>query len=361
MMVERIENPYESHDVIRIHRSERMTPYPSGFMKEFASYLSENDFKYYPNTDTLKDKLAKHHNIDSNNIILGDGADRIIKQVFEAFVPGGMSDVVSTEMCFPMYKVYTDLMGARFNEIPFTFNRGTYDTAVHVKRPVVEIDDIIAGLHEHTDLCVLTNPNSPIGYCYTFGEISKLAEATKDRRIPLLIDEAYIEFECEEHSAIDLIDEYKHIIVVRTFSKAWGAAGIRVGYGMAHPDMISTLSKWRRMYEISGISQKFAEFLLSDFGKKENAEYLYKTNNTKHWLMTELRNKKYEVIPSKTNWIHINNLLDGDTFDWILKSRDVLFKTCPFPGERDRYNWLRMSFSAGLENNKEFLDILEKF
>ena len=234
-----------------LNQSERSQPIPQSYYTKFIRSLTHEDFAYYPNTKNFKEKICEFYNVKPENLFLSDGSDIGIKSIFETFTTCG--NIVTSEPSFPMYQVYTSLYNCSYKGIH-------YD----VDTLELSIEKMLQFVDDDTDLIVLANPNSPIGDYKTIDEIKPLL----DTGIPVLIDEAYIEFLDTEDihwdSFIKYIDEYPNLIVTRTFSKAFGAAGCRVGMTFSNPHYIENISKFRQMYEISGVSMKYCEFLLNN-------------------------------------------------------------------------------------------------
>ena len=222
-----------------LNQSERSQPIPEPYYTEFIRSLKQEDFAYYPNTKNFKEKICEFYNVNTENLFLSDGSDVGIKSIFETFTTCG--NIVTSEPSFPMYGVYASLYNCSYKGIHYDVDLLEFS-----------IDNMLSFVDDNTQLIILANPNSPIGDYKTIDEIKPLL----DTGIPVLIDEAYIEFSDKE-SMIQYIDEYPNLIVTRTFSKGFGAAGCRVGMTFAHKDTIEPISKFRQMYEITGVSLKY--------------------------------------------------------------------------------------------------------
>ena len=229
-----------------LNQSERSQPIPQSYYTKFIRSLTHEDFAYYPNTKNFKEKICNFYDVKPENLFLSDGSDIGIKSIFETFTTCG--NIVTSEPSFPMYQVYASLYNCQYK-------------GIHYNLDLLElsIDKMLEFVDDDTDLIVLANPNSPIGDYKTIDEIKPLL----DTGIPVLIDEAYIEFS-ENESFIKYIDDYPNLIITRTFSKGFGAAGCRVGMTFSNPHYIENISKFRQMYEISGVSMKYCEFLLNN-------------------------------------------------------------------------------------------------
>ena len=311
-----------------LNQSERSENFSAILFELFKKDLKQEDFAYYPNTKNFKEKICDFYNVNTENLFLSDGSDIGIKSIFETFTTCG--NIVTSEPSFPMYQVYTSLYNCSYKGIH-------YD----VDTLELSIDKMLKFVDDDTDLIILANPNSPIGDYKTIDEIKPLL----DTGIPVLIDEAYIEFSGKE-SFIKYINDYPNLIVTRTFSKAFGAAGCRVGMTFSNPHYIENISKFRQMYEISGVSMKYCEFLLDNYNLVET--YIEKVIEEKEKVVSML--KSYEVVDSNCNWIHFNNQDDNEKTKEIFDKHKVLVKYCKLHPYGFRKNWCRMTIQPNLSS-----------
>lgn len=319
-----------------LNQSERSENFSPILFELFKKDLKQEDFAYYPNTKNFKEKLCEFYNVKNENLFLSDGSDVGIKSIFETFTTCGK--VITSEPSFPMYQVYCKLYRCQY-------------FGIHYDLDLLElsVDSMLNFVDDETDLIILANPNSPIGDYKTFDEIKPLLDTGK----MVLIDEAYIEFSDNE-SMIQYIDEYPNLLVTRTFSKGFGAAGCRVGMTFGHKDTIELLSKFRQMYEITGVSMKYCEFLLNNYKLVDT--YIQEVKEEKKKLVSMLKN--YEVIDSQCNWIHFNNQDDNKKTKEILEKHKVLVKYCKIHPYSFRENWCRMTIQPGLSKQDFIKELL---
>ena len=301
----------------------------------FKKDLKQEDFAYYPNTKNFKEKICKFYNVKTENLFLSDGSDVGIKSIFETFTT--YDRIITSEPSFPMYKVYSELYQCEYFGIP------------HEKDYTISMEKILSNITHDTSLVILANPNSPMGEYKSFDEIRILLE----QDVMVLIDEAYIEF-TDNESMIQYIDEYPNLLVTRTFSKGFGAAGCRVGMTFGHKDMIEPLSKFRQMYEITGVSLKYCEFLLYNHHLVDI--YCQEVIEEKKKVISML--KDYEVIDSNCNWIHFNNQDDNKKTKEILDKHKVLVKYCKIHPYGKRDNWCRMTIQPKLSEQDFFKELV---
>jgi histidinol-phosphate aminotransferase len=321
-----------------LNQSERSQPIQHSYYTKFLRSLKQEDFAYYPNTKNFKEKICEFYNVKPENLFLSDGSDIGIKSIFETFTTCG--NIVTSEPSFPMYQVYTSLYNCSYKGIHYDVDTLEFS-----------IDKMLQFVDDDTNLIILANPNSPIGDYKTIDEIKPLL----DTGISVLIDEAYIEFSGKE-SFIKYIGEYPNLIVTRTFSKAFGAAGCRVGMTFSNPHYIENISKFRQMYEISGVSMKYCEFLLDNYNLVET--YIRKVIDEKEKIISMLKN--YEVVDSNCNWIHFNNQDDNKKTKKIFEKHKVLVKYCKLHPYGFRDNWCRMTIQPDITNKPFFKELISE-
>jgi len=297
--------------------------------KKFIKTLIWEDFALYPDTNLLKTKLAEHHNVSVSNIYLGPGSAECISNVFECFTE--FQTVTTTEPCFPMYHVYAAqcnlALVRKFPTKSLTYNASEFNNG---------------------DLIVISRPSNPVGYFFTREDI--IAILTQNRDAWVLIDEAYIEYVENKDDITDLINTYRNLIISRSFSKVFGAAGCRVGYLISNSENINKISKLRPMYEITGPSQRYALFLLDN--QLEIEKYCKKTIQERKKLCRLFRSAKLNVISSEGNWIHVEQtnglvaLLDKNNIH-VKKDTSLPYKNGL---------WLRITVGPGVTSTfKEIL------
>ena len=170
--------------------------------------------------------------------------------------------------------------------------------------------------------------------------------------LPVLIDEAYIEFS-ERDSIINEINNYSNLFITRTFSKGFGAAGCRVGMVFSNKKNIELISKFRQMYEISGVSMKYCEFLLDRYSIV--SEYIENVKKEKKKILSLLNS--FDVIDSDCNWVHFNNDVDNVDTIRVFDRHKVLVKYCSIPHD-DRKNWCRLTIQPNITKEKFVKELL---
>jgi len=236
----------------------------------------------------LKNKLCKLYNVESKNIILGNGSEGIMAYIARAFIQPG-DEVLTAEKTFIGFHILATGSGAKVVNVP-----RTPDMRYDVKA-------LAAAVNENTKVLYIANPDNPTGTYITEHEFDYLMEFVPKHTI-VILDEAYFEF---AQSTWDYPDSmkyrYDNVITLRTFSKAFGLSGIRVGYGFANEEFITALHKVKLPFEPSLIGQKGALGALSDYPHLERTI----RNNTKRYYETLkfLDQKGFKPIRSISNFI----------------------------------------------------------
>ena len=225
-----------------------------------------------------------------------------------------------------MYQVYSDLYEVELRKAKYTDMK-------------LDINNIINLIDNKTQFIVLANPNSPLGDLYSRKDIIKLLETG----IFVIIDEAYLEFTGEETS-IPLIEEYTNLIITKTFSKAYGAAGCRVGFLVSHTDNMKYLSKFRLMYEINTIGAKYVEFIFDNI--EYYNKYIKDTYDYKAIAVTKLRNLGYTVIDTDCSWFYLKRF---DKIDNLKTFNDngISFRTLILP---DGIEYIKFNYDLNLND-----------
>lgn len=205
----------------------------------------------YPEAGEVYRKLAAWAGVSPESLLLTPGSDGAIRLVFEAFVEHG-EPVVHTSPTFAMYPVYSQMFGAAVTTIE-------YGASPH--GPSLDLDRLTAVIREtRPKLVCLPNPDSPTGTTVPEEALRDLLAECEAAEAVLLLDEAYHPF--HPWTAAPWTAGSRNLIIARTCAKAWGAAGLRVGYAIAHPDTIGLLHKMRPMYEVSTIAVEFLSRML---------------------------------------------------------------------------------------------------
>ena len=340
--IERVHPPKNEQKVdtrLRLHRAERIYSFPKNFFKNFIDTIIEEDVRYYPYIHDFKEKLASMNNLNSSNIFLNNGSSENIKVFYDAFAIKN-KNVIITNPCYPMHKLYA--LFHQSNIISIDYNKNLN----------IDYNDILNNINIDTCCIVIANPNSPLGSIINKSDIEKLIKKTFELNIPILIDEAYIEYSDQE-SCSNLISKYSNLIISRTFSKAYGCAGLRIGYLMGSELIMEVINKFIPTYEITSISAKFGLYILEN--KKIVNDYIKLIKDEK--IILNQLFKRYKIVNylGNINTIYIkpNNLLKIKNY---LIENDILFRTRKLPYDDDE--WLAIVLYPEFSKSELFKNII---
>jgi histidinol-phosphate aminotransferase len=288
----------------------------------------------YPdgNAFYLKRKLAQKLQISPENIVLGNGSNEIIEFVGHALMRPGV-DVVVSEYCFAIYPIMTKMFGANLISVP-------------AKNLGHDLPAMVRAITPNTRVMFVANPNNPTGTLASPAEINDLV-----RQVPtnvlLVMDEAYIDFLAD---SADLLPELRkgrpNLLLMRTFSKIYGLAGLRLGYGIGHPELIAAMEKVRQPFNINSLIQAGALAALDD------EDHLQRTraNNAAGLRRFEevLRELKLPFVSSAANFILIK-VGNGQKLSADLQKRGVI--TRPMAGYK-LPEWIRITIGTPEENER---------
>ncbi|TYQ15059.1 UNVERIFIED_CONTAM: histidinol-phosphate aminotransferase [Acetivibrio alkalicellulosi] len=309
--------PYEANQVpyrIKLDANEGPFDLPVNIREKVAEFfLKGTDLNLYPDTDSimLRKELASYWNVNYKEIVVGTGSDQLIQVIINVFVEKG-DKVICPCPSFGMYKINTIIGGGTPVEILLKReNDFAYD-----------IDEFIdVTKKEKAKVVFLCTPNNPTGGLISIEDIEKIATECKDTVI--VVDEAYAEFSKE--TAVSLIYKYDNVVILRTFSKAYGLAGIRCGYSISCIEMAEEIRKVKPPYNISSLSQYIAKLVFEE--RKlidDQIDYLIEQ---REYLVKELKTiNDVHVFPSKANYILIN-IPDAQKVHETLMEKGILVRS----------------------------------
>jgi histidinol-phosphate aminotransferase len=329
--------------LIKLNTNENPYP-PSPKVLRAVKHAVDGRLRLYPNptAETLRAKLAKFHGCQPENIIIGNGSDEVLALATRAFVePKGKAESGKRESgkvivqyftpSYSLYPVLADTHGAAKNAV-----------ALNVDFSLPGVAELRRGKKWRFDaaLTLVTTPNAPGGRGYKTSELEKLCRAQKG---VVVLDEAYVDF-ANEH-ALKLALKLPHVLVARTFSKAYSLCFQRVGYFAGHAELIAALDKIRDSYNVNGLGQIAAEATLDDL-KYYRANFK-KIISTRETLTRELTKLGFRVLPSQTNFILAKPPL-FPAKGWLdkLRARKILVRWFSAPAVRD---YLRITIGTEAE------------
>jgi len=337
--------PYDPHEVpykIKLNANENPYGLPEEIVEEILGKAKNLEFPRYPNANSVKlsEAVSSFWGLSRDNIVIGNGSDELIDYLIKAFSEKGRR-VITTAPSFAMYKIYSIINGSNFVQIPL--GQGNFS---------LNEDKILEeAKKEDSSVVFIAYPNAPTGNYFAEGKITKIIE---ESGCLVVVDEAYFEF--GEKTFVPLISQYDNLVILRTFSKAYSIASLRVGYLLSNPEIINEIRKVKSPFNVNTFSQLAAQVV---FENKEILKDGIKKIVKERERLTNRINElpPFEAHPSRTNFVLVevgskentnlvyNSLLEQGILVQIVS--DPLFSTF-------RY-FLRVSVG-----NKEENDILLK-
>ncbi len=313
-------------------------------VKEYNK-VSKN-FKRYPDTNGifLKTVISKKFKLDKNRVILGSGSDQIFELVCNAFIKKN-DEVIVPRYSFIIYRIYSKINGAKI-------------IYAKEKNFTISVNDILAKVSKKTKIVFLANPNNPTGTYINKKQLLHLRKKLRSN-ILLVVDDAYFEYvkQRDYFSGLKLFSRHKNVLVTRTFSKVYGLAGLRVGWGYASKEIINTLNRIKPPFNVSRPALFAASAALKDISwLKKEVNHIRKWNKI---LFKKFKEMRIVTNESKTNFLLLNfnrvNISAKKVFQKLAKA-GILVRGMNIYGIK---NSLRITIGKSKEN-KRLIFILRK-
>lgn len=246
--------------------------------------LNADEISAYPEYSKLREKLAKYLEIKKEEVFATNASDEAIKIVMDAYVDKNQ-EVILPEPTFALFRLYAEVAGAKIRSI-------LYNTDLSF--PAAKV---LKAINKKTRLVVLVNPNNPTGTSIKKEDIIKIIKKAKNSIV--LLDEAYCQFTKE--SCAGLINKYKNLVILQTFSKAFGMAGLRLGYIISNKNNISNMLKASSPYSVNAAAIKAAFATIDD--KSYVDDYAKQVKESKKMLYKSLEDLGIKTYPSAGNFI----------------------------------------------------------
>ena len=339
--IETVKREFGLDDVIKIASNENpLGPSPKAVeaIKEAASEVNQ-----YPDGSCfeLRQKLAKHLGVAPENLIFGDGGDEVIFHFAQAFIKEG-DEIITPDTTFSEYATSALLMGGTPKVVP-------------MKNWEIDVDALLKAVTDKTKAIYITNPNNPTGTLLSKEKIDYLIDNMPEDCL-LFLDEAYYEYvdDPDYTNSIKYVKEDKNVLALRTFSKVYGIAGVRIGYGIASKRIIDLMEKTRLPFNVNRIAQKAAIAALDD---KEHVANSRKVNKAgKEFLYREFDKLGLEYKPTQGNFVWVDVKTDCKELFAKLQRMGVIIRAgAPFGAPTH----IRVSVGTQKELDK-FIECLKK-
>lgn len=333
--IETLEREYGVRNAIKLASNENpLGPGPramealAGAMGSFARYPDGAAF-------TLKRALAEHLRIEPGQLILGNGSNEVLELLARAFVTPE-NEVLFSEHAFAVYPIVTQAVGATPRVAPArAFGH--------------DLEAMAALVTSKTRLVFIANPNNPTGTYLKGGELEAFLEEMPEH-VLVVLDEAYFEYARatpDYPDGIGFLARFPNVVVTRTFSKAYGLAGLRVGYGAGHPDLVALLERVRQPFNINSAAMLAAEAALNDHEHLRRSVDLNAAGMAR--IMAGVRALGLDFLPSVGNFIAIDCGRDAaPVYDGLLR-RGVIVRPI---ANYNMPSFLRITIGTEEENDR---------
>ncbi len=298
----------------------------------------------YPDSNCyyLKKELALHLGCREDNLAFGNGSDELLKQIAETFLNPG-DEILFAQPSFSEYEFVARVMDAKPIAVPLKSDF-TYD-----------LDAMLQKINSRTKLIFICNPNNPTGTIITASELFDFLNKVPEGVI-VILDEAYHEYVTDPRypNSLELIEEGKNVIILRTFSKIYGLAGLRIGYGIASPEIISMIQRVREPFNVNLMAQEAARASLYD------KDHLMESKNLvimgREYLYRAFDKLGLRYIPTQANFIFVDVNRDSVTLFNSLLRQGVIVRTGDIFGYP---SYIRVTIGTP-EQNERFINCLER-
>ncbi|MGE0083760.1 MAG: histidinol-phosphate transaminase [Desulfococcaceae bacterium] len=323
---------------LRMDLNENTLNPPEHVIRALKNWLDQKRFQMYPEYSRFMPKLANYAKVEQNQLMLSNGSDQAIEVILRAFLEPG-DEMLIAQPGFPIFEQVTRAIGAVVRAVPYT------------KDLQFPWDEFMQSLTPDISLVVLINPDNPTGSSISLSRIREVLETASD--VPVIVDEAY--FEYTGLTALELLAEYPNLIITRTFSKAFAMAGLRLGYLIAHPDMVAEFHKIRGPFDINSCAIIAAEAQLDNPAQWQ--AYIHEIMKvSKPWLENFFAENRISYYPGAAHFMIVEPK-NRDGVVQYLKDNGILVRPMVAPLIRHTF---RMNLGT-LEQTKRFAEVYMRY
>ncbi len=335
LTIAEIKERYNLSDVIKLASNENplgASPLAQKALKDNAGLI----FRYpQSGVPRLQEAMARRFNLDPACVVPGSGSNGIIDLLIRVKAVPGVHNIVAFKPCFSVYQLQARLCGVEFRQTPLNADFS------------FPWNDLLGLMDERTAIAFVTTPDNPTGYCPPVAELEALARSVPPYCL-LVIDEAYMDFSDNDaaHSLLPRLAEFPNVAVLRTFSKSYGLAGLRLGCGLMHPELAAVLRTVSIPFSVNLTAELAGLAALED--KVFYQETLRVTREGRSQLAKELRALNCEVAPSQANFLLVKPPLPAvDVFEALLR-KGIIVR--PLTSGYNLPDYLRISIGTAAEN-----------
>ncbi len=323
---------------LRMDLNENTMDPPLHVREALKNYIDQNRIQMYPEYELFLSKASAYAKVDTDQIMLSNGSDQGIEILMRAFLEPGDTMVIARPE-FPIFTQVAGVLNAKIREVPFGADMA------------FPFDLFQSAITEDTSLIVIINPNNPTGTPVDLNQIEAIL--ANNPETPVIVDEAYYEY--TGITTIGFLEKYPNLIITRTFSKAFAMAGLRLGYLMAHPEIIKQMYKIRGPFDVNSCAMVAAEVQI-DHPENWMAYVRETINVSKPFLENFFKENNVKFFPGAAHFM----LVKPDNRDKAveyLKQNNILVRPMYAPLISDTF---RMNVGT-LEQTRVFTKVYEKY
>ncbi|MBM7651438.1 histidinol-phosphate transaminase [Neobacillus cucumis] len=310
--IEAVKKQFNLEKIVKLASNEN--PFGCSESAQTALQSNQTSFAIYPDgyATNLREKLASFLQVEEQELILGNGSDNLIQIISRALLHPNASTVMA-DPTFSQYKHNAVIEGAIIKEIPLV--NGEHD-----------LDSMLAAIDDQTNVVWVCSPNNPTGKYIPENKLVPFLEKVPSH-ILVVLDEAYYEYVVADdyYDSIKLTRKFNNLIVLRTFSKIYGLAALRIGYGVANPAIIKALEPAREPFNVNSLGQLAASAAIDDQQFVKECREKNRQGLAQFYEFCEQHHLEY--YPTQTNFILIDFKVDGDKVFQYLQERGYIVRS----------------------------------
>jgi histidinol-phosphate aminotransferase len=341
-----IDRAWEHPDLARMMSNEHPLP-PAKSVKEAIDKYAAIGNRYPDAGVVVRSCIAEINGLDGpESVLLGNGSNEALEMAIRTFVTPG-DEVIQQPPCYFFYSLRTEAAGGKIVSVPVLLKDGEF---------VYDYDGVIKAISPRTKIIVFGSPNNPTGHYVSGAGFMKIVETG----IPVIVDEAYVEFAGLEKSQVGLVKKYPNVIITRTLSKAYGLAGMRFGYSLSHSDTMRQMSALLMPWNVGTMAMWAGLVALQDRqALHERVDYIQRERENFVKSLADVPGLK--IYPCQSNFMLFDAGRTGRTGKEIVAEADkegLIIRA--HPEMHGSNGWFRLTISAK-EENRRLIKLLKRF
>ena len=320
---------YDREPFLRLDANERVIPFKGKIVSDLKKIITNNVLQSYPtSSENLIKLISKKERLNRKFITLVPGSDSAIKYIFEIF-NNGKKKVISISPTYGMLEVYSKIYKFKLKKILESKFKKNF---------------LKKNIFSNISFIYIANPNQPSGNLINYKLLVEIIKESKMRKKYIIVDEAYIDF-ASQKSCSSLVKKYNNLIILKTFSKSLGLAGLRIGYVICNPSLAKTISAVRPIFDISHFSMKAAEYFIKN--KSILNQHIKDINQSRKVVKKECLKRKLNYLDTHANFFHIFlQKREIKKVSKFLKNKKILIKSKFSKGFGVLENSIRVTYGS---------------